>query len=74
MPQPLPKSHYMSIDHFESDTVSSRTLERSVDAGSTTVESCVGACQSQSFTIAALEYADECCRPTHLHLWRIGQR
>ena len=58
----------MSIDHFESDTVSSRTLERSVDAGSTTVESCVGACQSQSFTIAALEYADECCKPIHLNL------
>ncbi|KAN0133552.1 WSC domain containing protein [Lactarius tabidus] len=43
-----------------SDTVSSRTLERSVDAGSTTVESCVSACQSQMFTIAGLEYAQEC--------------
>jgi len=43
-----------------SDTVSSRTLQRSVDAGSVTVESCVSACQSQSFTIAGLEYAQEC--------------
>ena len=68
MPQPLPKSLYMSIDRFESDTVSSRTLERSVDAGSTTVESCVGACQSQSFTIAGLEYASECCKPIYLDL------
>jgi hypothetical protein len=70
----------MSIDRLGSDTVSSRTLERSVDAGSTTVESCVSACQSQMFTIAGLEYAQECCRFTHLrdgwrsliiriHLW-----
>ncbi|KAF8258450.1 WSC domain-containing protein [Lactarius quietus] len=43
-----------------SDSVSSRTLERSVDAGSTTVESCVSACQSQMFTVAGLEYAQEC--------------
>ncbi|KAH9173154.1 WSC domain-containing protein [Lactarius sanguifluus] len=43
-----------------SDSVSSRTLERRVDVGSVTVESCVAACQSQSFTIAALEYAQEC--------------
>ena len=51
----------MCINHFESDSISSRTLERSVDAGSTTVQSCVNACQSQMFTIAGLEYADECC-------------
>ncbi|KAH8985360.1 WSC domain-containing protein [Lactarius akahatsu] len=43
-----------------SDSVSSRTLERRVDVGSVTVESCVAACQSQSFTIAGLEYAQEC--------------
>ncbi|KAI9449279.1 WSC domain-containing protein [Lactarius psammicola] len=43
-----------------SDLVSSRTLERRVDAGNVTVESCVSACQSQSFTIAGLEYAQEC--------------
>jgi len=43
-----------------SDSVSSRTLERSVNPGSVTVESCVSTCQSQSFTIAGLEYAQEC--------------
>ena len=53
-------------DHLESDSVSSRTLERSVDAGSVTVESCVSACQSQMFTIAGLEYAQECCRSANL--------
>ena len=58
----------MCIDHLESDSVSERTLERSVDAGSTTVESCVSACQSQLFTIAGLEYAKECCRSTHLRM------
>jgi hypothetical protein len=51
----------MYVDHFESDSVSSRTLERSVNPGITTVESCVSACQSQMFTIAGLEYAKECC-------------
>ncbi|KAH8991415.1 WSC domain-containing protein [Lactarius hatsudake] len=43
-----------------SDSTSSRTLERRVDAGNVTVESCVSACKSQSFTIAGLEYAREC--------------
>ena len=66
--RPLPKSLFMRIDRLESDTVSSRTLERSVDAGSMTVESCVSACQSQAFAIAGLEYASECCRLSHLRL------
>ena len=57
----------MSIDHLESDLVSSRTLERSVNAGNVTVESCVSACQSQSFTIAGLEYAQECCKSINLN-------
>ena len=57
----------MSIDHLESDLVSSRTLERSVNAGNVTVESCVSACQSQSFTIAGLEYAQECCKSMNPH-------
>ena len=57
----------MCINHLESDSVSERTLGRSVDAGSTTVESCVNACQSQLFTFAGLEYAEECCRSIHLH-------
>ncbi|KAH9032994.1 WSC domain-containing protein [Lactarius pseudohatsudake] len=43
-----------------SDLVSSRTLERRVNVGNVTVELCVSACQSQSFTIAGLEYAREC--------------
>ena len=30
------------------------------------MESCVSACQSQSFTIAGLEYAQECCESIHL--------
>ncbi|KAH8985361.1 WSC domain-containing protein [Lactarius akahatsu] len=47
-----------------SDSVTSRTLERRVDVASVTVESCVAACQSQSFSIAGLEYAQECCRST----------
>ncbi|KAI9449274.1 hypothetical protein BJY52DRAFT_1227860 [Lactarius psammicola] len=47
----------------ESDSPSSRALERRVDAGNVTVESCVSACQSQSFTIAGLKYAQECLRP-----------
>ena len=53
----------VSIDFLESDLVSSRTLERRVDVvGSMTVELCIPACQAESFTIAGLEYAQECCR------------
>ncbi|KAI9439171.1 WSC domain-containing protein [Lactarius indigo] len=44
----------------QNDLVSSRTLQRRVNAGNVTVESCVSACQSQSFTIAGLEFAQEC--------------
>ena len=55
----------MSINHLKSDS-SSRTLERAVNAGNVTVESCVSACQSQSFSIAGLEYAQECCKSIHL--------
>ena len=58
----------MSIDGLESDSGSSRTLERRVNAGSVTVESCMSACQSQMFTIAGLEYAQECCASISLHL------
>ncbi|KAH9161006.1 WSC domain-containing protein [Lactarius sanguifluus] len=43
-----------------SDSTSSRTLERRVDPGDVTVESCVSTCQSQSFTIAGLEFGQEC--------------
>ena len=56
------------IDHRLSDLVSSRTLERSVNAGNVTVESCVSACQAESFTMAGLEYAQECCKSNHLHI------
>ena len=58
----------MNIDRLESDSVSSRTLERSVNPGSVTVESCVSTCQSQMFTIAGIEYAQECCMSTNPHL------
>ena len=58
----------MMIDRALSDSVSSRTLERSVNAGNVTVESCVSACQAESFTKAGLEYAQECCKSNYLHL------
>jgi hypothetical protein len=32
-----------------------------IDAGNTTVESCVAACQAQQFTLAGVEYGKECC-------------
>ena len=55
----------MTIDCFESDLVSSRTLERRVDVvGSMTVELCILACQAESYMIAGLEYAQECCMYT----------
>jgi len=49
---------------MESDSVQSRTLERRLDqlGGNVTVESCIPACQSLSYTIAGLEYAQECCK------------
>jgi len=43
-----------------SDTVASRTLERRVDVSNVTVEACIKECFVQSFTIAGLEYAQEC--------------
>ena len=58
----------MILNHPLSDLVSSRTLERSVNAGNVTVESCVSACQAESFTMAGLEYAQECCKSNHLHI------
>ena len=32
-----------------------------VDAGNTTVESCIAACQAQEFSLAGVEYGQECC-------------
>ncbi|KAI0263595.1 hypothetical protein BC834DRAFT_971278 [Gloeopeniophorella convolvens] len=43
-----------------SDSTPSRTLERRVSAGNVTVESCVNECQRESFTVAGLEFAQEC--------------
>ncbi|KAI0065291.1 WSC-domain-containing protein [Artomyces pyxidatus] len=47
-----------------SDSTSQRTLERRVDAGNVTVESCTAECQSESFdtgfTVAGLEFGQEC--------------
>ena len=45
-----------------SDSVASRTLERRVDLSNVTVEACIKECLIQSFTIAGLEYAQECCK------------
>ena len=39
---------------FFSDSTSARALERRVDAGSVTVESCVAACQAQGFFLAGV--------------------
>ena len=44
-----------------SDSVSARALQVMVDAGNTTVESCVAACQAQEFSLAGVEYGRECC-------------
>ena len=46
---------------FFSDSVDARALEMMVDAGDTTVESCVAACQAQGFSLAGVEYGAECC-------------
>jgi len=42
--------------------VASRTLERRFDVSNVTVEACIRECFVQSFTIAGLEYAQECCK------------
>jgi hypothetical protein len=44
-----------------SDSTSARALQVLVDAGNTTVESCVAACQDQQFTLAGVEFGRECC-------------
>ena len=44
-----------------SDSISARALQVRVDAGNTTVESCVAACQAQEYSLAGLEYGQECC-------------
>ncbi|KAI0049114.1 WSC-domain-containing protein [Auriscalpium vulgare] len=43
-----------------SDSTAQRTLERRVDAGNVTVESCADACQFNAFTMAGLEFGQEC--------------
>ena len=48
-------------DLYFSDSVSARALQVRVDAGDTTVESCIAACQSQEFSLAGVEYGSECC-------------
>ena len=40
-----------------------------VDAGNTTVESCVAACQAQEFSLAGVEYGRECCTLIQLVFW-----
>ena len=48
-------------DSYFSDSVGARALQVMVDAGSTTVESCVAACQAQGFSLAGVEFGRECC-------------
>jgi len=43
-----------------SDSVSARALPVIVDAGNTTVESCVNTCQAQKYTLAGVEFGKEC--------------
>ncbi|KAI0263603.1 WSC domain-containing protein [Gloeopeniophorella convolvens] len=42
------------------DSTSARALEVRIDAGNTTVESCVAACEAKGFSLAGLEFAKEC--------------
>ena len=44
-----------------SDSTSGRALEAVVDAGDTTVESCVAACQAKGYFLAGVEFGGECC-------------
>ena len=65
-----------NVDCFHSDSVASRTLERRVDLSNVTVEACIKECLIQSFTIAGLEYAQECCKlfiTNFFSLW-VGER
>ena len=50
-----------NADRVFSDSVDARALEITVDAGNTTVESCVAVCQAQGFSLAGVEYGSECC-------------
>ncbi|KAH8985362.1 WSC domain-containing protein [Lactarius akahatsu] len=42
------------------DSVSARALQVRVEAGNTTVGSCVAACQAQGFSLAGVEFGREC--------------
>ena len=55
------RHNYTNANLSHSDSVASRTLERRVDVANVTVEACIKECFVQSFTIAGLEYAQECC-------------
>jgi len=44
-----------------SDSTGGRALEAVVDAGDTTVESCVAACQAKGYFLAGVEFGRECC-------------
>lgn len=46
---------------FFSDSTGARALEAVVDAGNTTVESCVAACQARGYSLAGVEFGKECC-------------
>ncbi|KAI0065083.1 WSC-domain-containing protein [Artomyces pyxidatus] len=42
------------------DSTSNRALERRIDAGNVTVESCTAACLAETFMLAGLEFGQEC--------------
>lgn len=45
-----------------SDDVNAHALQTSVSLGSgNTVESCIAACSNAGYTVAGVEYGDECC-------------
>ena len=54
-------SGWSSISCY-TDNVSSRTLAQkiSLDASTVTIESCINACQSAGYSVAGLEFANEC--------------
>jgi len=56
------KSRYTRLNSgFFSDSTGARALDAVVDAGDTTVESCVAACQAKGYFLAGLEFGRECC-------------
>ena len=60
---------FVFIICFLSDTVGARALAHnavdlhpSLPRGNLTVDACVGVCAANNFTIAGVEFGDECCK------------